>query len=157
MTDYNRWVAKKDEMWMTKIASRLKGYATTHDMLADFDQLLVNARAYNTPGHGEKAWPDAISYAQQVVDKAQQVLNQHKQNLSHWQHLAEVEEAGGLAPAAPAAEADNTHWIECTRCNKWRIVSDVVQRAHEDSGGEEWCCDDQFDRAVRGCHLPADG
>jgi hypothetical protein len=58
-----------------------------------------------------------------------------------------------LPPAG--APAEDVQWLECDRCNKWRKVSQVVMSMHTD--GEFWECDMQFDRAQRGCHLPADG
>jgi len=53
--DYHVFVDPKDEMWLELIAEKLRAlaYSSVDQYLADFTQMVTNARAYNSPGCGK--------------------------------------------------------------------------------------------------------
>jgi hypothetical protein len=59
--DYAAWVRPEEEMWLGRIAKKLARheYAARGEFVADFRQLLRNARAYNAPGRGTWGMPGA--------------------------------------------------------------------------------------------------
>lgn len=59
--DYGTWVRPEEEMWLGRIAKKLGRHEYGHrsEFLADFRQLLRNARAYNLPGRGTWGMPGA--------------------------------------------------------------------------------------------------
>jgi len=59
--DYGAWVRPEEEMWLGRIAKKLARheYAARGEFVADFRQLLRNARAYNAPGRGTWGMPGA--------------------------------------------------------------------------------------------------
>ena len=50
--DYNRYVPKKNEMWLGKMEAKAKAgkYDSTNAFRADIEQIGVNARTYNSQG-----------------------------------------------------------------------------------------------------------
>ena len=59
--DYARYVAKKDEMDLAKIGRKISGarYTGASGLLADLQQIVRNADAYNAPGCGIYGGPGA--------------------------------------------------------------------------------------------------
>lgn len=54
------------------------------------------------------------------------------------------------APAAPAPPVQQQQWVQCTNCQKWRVVSPTVYQATVAQGSEDapWYCDMNFDRCA---------
>lgn len=67
--DYGTWVRPEEEMWLGRIAKKLGRHEYGHrsEFLADFRQLLRNARAYNLPGRGTWGMPGARPCAWQAA------------------------------------------------------------------------------------------
>lgn len=61
MPDYGTWVRPEEEMWLGRITKKLARHEYAHhrEFLADFRQLLRNARAYNLPDRGTWGVPGA--------------------------------------------------------------------------------------------------
>lgn len=53
--DYCKYVASKDEVWLQLIRERINRgeHASLESLLTDFEQMLANAKAYNSPGNGQ--------------------------------------------------------------------------------------------------------
>ena len=52
--DYHSHVKIEDEMWLQHISQKIKcqAYSKISEFRADIEQILVNCRAYNSPGCG---------------------------------------------------------------------------------------------------------
>ena len=57
--DYSRFVHPDKEIWLKKIATKVRRqeYIDSAQLCADYDQLLDNAKAYNSPGSGSLGTP----------------------------------------------------------------------------------------------------
>ena len=57
--DYNDFVEPEDELCLEDVERKLKGvnYSSADEFRADIAQIVRNATAYNTPGHGQFGGP----------------------------------------------------------------------------------------------------
>ncbi|KAK9819091.1 hypothetical protein WJX81_003656 [Elliptochloris bilobata] len=100
--DYGTWVRPEEEMWLGRIAKKLGRHEYAHrgEFLADFRQLLRNARAYNLPGRGTWGMPELVHVAEKVVAAVEADLAAAAEELSELERRVTQEAA---LPAPPAA------------------------------------------------------
>jgi len=57
--DYLEFVAPENEMWLHHISTKMRAlaYSTIEQFLADFQLMVTNCEAYNSPGNGKFGGP----------------------------------------------------------------------------------------------------
>lgn len=73
-------------------------------------------------------------------------------------------EGGAEGEGAEAAEADTANWVQCAKCQAWRVVPDEFWPDIDAAGDEDWFCNVGAGRADSGvlrvvllCALRASG
>ncbi|KAK2078921.1 hypothetical protein QBZ16_002611 [Prototheca wickerhamii] len=161
--DYSLWVRPQDEMFLDKIQKKASSgkYHSIDAFRTDMNAILRNAIQYNSIGHGKHGGPDVISYAEGLVSDAEVEIDALRGDIAAAQAAWEApapdtdpyfDPGVQAAPAAPAPPVQQQQWVQCTSCQKWRVVSPTVYQATVAQGSEDapWYCDMNFDRYEAG-------
>eukprot|EP00887_Chlorella_sp_A99_P005530 scaffold1.g5530.t1 len=146
-------------------------YASRDDFRRDIAQIVANARAYNTPGHGQHGGPEAHVPVMVAATAALAAEAQQARTLAAAPSAAagqrraaqqQRQQYGGYAVVQEAAAeeeaGEDQQWAQCSACGKWRALSDDVYRATVKGAtpGTPWHCTQNFDRPGASCADPDD-
>uniref|UniRef100_A0A6T5TVW3 Bromo domain-containing protein n=1 Tax=Chlamydomonas chlamydogama TaxID=225041 RepID=A0A6T5TVW3_9CHLO len=101
--DYHSYVDPKNEVGVDDIMAKLdkQSYASVHSFRRDFEQILANALAYNSAGHGRLAYRPVINWAQDLLDCCCQELESHHKELAALEAAAKTRMPGGIGQRRP--------------------------------------------------------
>lgn len=134
--DYNQFVDPADEMHLDKIGKKINAlkYTTAQQLRTDMMQIYLNCKAYNEEGKGKHGGPILIESAAALVSEADRVLAENASEISATEQRIQEEAAtrgvgpgpAGAVDAAAGGVAGKEEWVQCTRCTKWRNISEAM-------------------------------
>lgn len=171
--DYAKFVPPSKAMWLDRVHKRTgaASYTCVADFRRDLGQILECAQLYNAPGCGAYGGPGVIELAEKLVGAADAQLAAKEGELAQLEELAQGRAVvhpdlygapvygGGYdgvpaeLPAGAVPVAAEDLWVQCDRCQKWRVLSQQVHHNTVANQAEDapWYCEMNYDRPNASC------